>query len=165
LNLGSPRSDWCTGGRWIALNANQTESDCEQRICLRVCIVGANTAPGSNPQKNEYRVKKENTLNPCNENTPALVHRWFVSCSGALHPAVAVVPVSKLLSSVSSFRLKPMSPILSLVPGFRVQGSGYMVQGPGSRVQGSGFRVQGSEYTVQGPGSKVQGPRFRVQGS
>ncbi|TNN21747.1 hypothetical protein EYF80_068141 [Liparis tanakae] len=63
----------------------------------------------------------------------------------------------------------------------RVQGSGFRVQGPGSRgpgvqrsrVQGSGsrgpgFRVQGQE--VQGPGfrvkrSRVQGSGSRVQGS
>jgi hypothetical protein len=39
------------------------------------------------------------------------------------------------------------------------------VQGPGSRVQGSGFRVQGLGSRVQGSGFRVQGPGSRVQGS
>ena len=56
--------------------------------------------------------------------------------------------------------------------GYRVQGtwvrvqvSGYRVQGTGCRVQGSGYRVQGTRFRVQGTGIRVQGPGFRVQGT
>ena len=38
------------------------------------------------------------------------------------------------------------------------------VQGPRSRVQGSGFRVQVSEFKVQGSGFRVQVSKFGVQG-
>jgi len=50
------------------------------------------------------------------------------------------------------------------VTGFRVQGSGSRVQGPGLRVQGSGSRVQGPGLRVEGSGLKAQSPGFRVQG-
>ena len=48
---------------------------------------------------------------------------------------------------------------------FRVQGSGFRVQGAECRVQGSGFRVQSSGCRVQGSGCRVQGAGFRVQGN
>ena len=46
-----------------------------------------------------------------------------------------------------------------------VEGPGSRVRGSGFRIQGSGSRVQGSGFWVQGLGSNVQGPGFRVQGS
>ena len=45
-----------------------------------------------------------------------------------------------------------------------VQGSGFVIQGPGSRVQVSGFRVEGSGSRVQSPEFRVQGSGFRVLG-
>ncbi len=48
---------------------------------------------------------------------------------------------------------------------FRVQGSGFRVQGSRFRVHGSGFTVQGSRFRVHGSGFTVQGSRFRVHGS
>ena len=40
---------------------------------------------------------------------------------------------------------------------FRVQGSGFRVQGAGCGVEGSGFRVQGAGCRVQGSGLWVEG--------
>ena len=44
--------------------------------------------------------------------------------------------------------------------GYRVQGTGYRVEGSGHRAQGTGYRVEGSGHRAQGTGYRAVLPGY-----